>query len=420
MITNGDRVRAAARAAAATVPPDSAPPLRLPAPPRRRPWRPGPGSRLQSLTPLMAAVGVIAVLAASLALTGSFTGHRAAPRDRALTAAELGGVPRYYVALSGRADGPRSAVVRATATGRVLATVTPPRPYRAFTFLSGAADGRTFVLAAQRWWRIASGTRGISAEMRDGTTPVAFFLLRLRPGIGPPRLTALHLPGRLASGRLSGIALSPDGRALALSLHVAEIRLINLATGVAREWAWPGAAHSIKEWAGNAKPDGAPLSWTSDGQTLAFQMWTKSGGITQVRLLDTRSGGGSLLKASRPVVTFAPVRPGGVKTGPVGNTLITPDGTKIVTVTQLAARQPSSAPGARVTEFSVRTSRVERIVGTGPVLPWDVLWTSPSGRTLIVIGSAGAQPARLVLGILTGQHVTLLPGAPPETNNIAW
>ena len=93
MITNGDRVRAAARAAAATVPPDSAPPLRLPAPPRRRRWRPGPGSRLQSLTPLMAAVGVIAVLAASLALTGSFTGHRAAPRDRALTAAELGAGP---------------------------------------------------------------------------------------------------------------------------------------------------------------------------------------------------------------------------------------------------------------------------------------------------------------------------------------
>ena len=414
MITTGDRVRAAARAAADTVPPDGAPPLRLPAPPRRRRWR------LQSLTPLTAAVGVIAVLAASLALTSSLTRHRAAPRDRALTAAELSGVPRYYVALSGRADGPRSAVVRATATGRVLATVTPPRPYRAFTFLSGAADGRTFVLAAQRWWRIAGGTRGLPAETRDNTTPVAFFLLRLRPGLGPPRLTALHLPGRLPSGGLSGIALSPDGRALALSLHVAEIRLISLATRSAREWTWPGSANSTNEWAGNAKPDGAPLSWTSDGRTLAFQMWTKSGGITQVRLLDTRSGGGSLLKASRPVVTFAPARPGGLKTGPVGNTLITPDGTKIVTVTQLAAQQPGPVPGGRVTEFSVRTGRVERVAGTGSVLPWDVLWTSPSGRTLIVIGAAGAHLTRSVLGILTGRHFTLLPGAPPETDNIAW
>jgi hypothetical protein len=420
MITTGDRVRAAARAAADTVPPDSAPPLRLPAPPRRRRWRPGPGRLPQSLTPLAAAVGVIAVLAASLALTSSLTRHRAAPQERALTAAELGGVPRYYVALSGPADGARSAVVRATATGRVLATVTPPRPYGAFMFLSAAADGRTFVLAAQRWWRIAPGTRGLSAQTRDDATPVAFFLLRLRPGLGPPRLTALHLPGRLLSGRLSGIALSPDGRTLALSLRVAEIRLVSLAGGPARDWAWPGSAHSTQEWAGNAKPDGAPLSWTSNGQALAFQMWTKSGGITQVRLLDTGSAGGSLLTASRPVVTFAPVRPGGLKTGPLGNTLITPDGSKIVTVTQLAAESPGPVPAGRVAEFSVRTGRVARIAGTGRVVPWDVLWTSPSGRTLIVTGLAGAHSARSVLAILTGQQVTLLPGTPPETDNVAW
>ena len=419
MITTGDRVRAAARAAADTVPPDSAPPLRLPAPSRRSRWRSSPRSRLQSLTPLTAAAGVIAVLAASLALTSSLTGHRTAPQDRALTAAELGGVPRHYVALTGPADGARGAVVRATATGRVLATVTPPRPYRAFTFLSGAADGRTFVLAAQRWWRIAPGTRGISAEQRDGNTPVAFFLLRLRRDLGPPQLTALHVPGRLSSGRLSGIALSPDGRTLALSLHVAEIRLIRLASGTSREWTWAGSAQSTKEWAGNAKPDGAPLSWTADGRTLAFQMWTKSGGITQVRLLNTRSAGGSL-QASRPVVTFAPVRPGGVKSGPWGNTLITPDGTKIVTVTQPATQRPGSVPRTRVTQFSVHTGRVEHIAGTGRVLPWDVLWTSPSGRTLIVIGSPATDQARSVLGILTGQRFTPLPGAPANAIDVAW
>jgi hypothetical protein len=419
MITTGERVRAAARAAAATVPPDSAPPLRLPAPSRRSRWRSRPRSRLQSLTPLTAAAGVIAVLAASLALTSSLTGHRTAPRDQALTAAELGGVPRYYVALRGPADGPRSAVVRVTATGRVLATVTPPRPYRAFTFLSGAADGRTFVLAAQRWWPIAPGAHGLKAELRDGSTPAAFFVLRLRPDLGPPQLTALHLPGRLPSGRLSGIALSPDARTLALSLHVAEIRLINLATGSARTWTWPGSAHSTKEWAGNAKPDGAPLSWTADGRTLAFQMWTKSGGVTQVRLLDTRSAGGSL-QASRPVVTFAPVRPGGLKPGPWGNTLITPDGTKIVTVTQPTTQRPGSVPRSRVTQFSVHTGRVEHIAGTGTLLPWDVLWTSPSGRTLVVIGSPAGQPARSVLGILTGQRFTRLPGTATGANNVAW
>ena len=65
--------------------------------------------------------------------------------------------------------------------GRSLATVTAPRPYSAFTFVSGADDDRTFVLAAQRWWRIASGTRGLAAEQRDGTTPAVFFRLRFDP-----------------------------------------------------------------------------------------------------------------------------------------------------------------------------------------------------------------------------------------------
>ena len=63
---------------------------------------------------------------------------------------------------------------------------------------------------------------------------------------------------------------------------------------------------------------------------LAFQFWTQSGGITQVRLLDTNAPGGSL-RATGPAVSF--VGHGRAKTGPIGNSIITPDGTKIVTVT---------------------------------------------------------------------------------------
>jgi hypothetical protein len=65
-----DRLRAAMRAAAGTVPPDSAPPLRLP----RRPWRglrlPGRrllGNRFRFLTPVAAAAAVVAVVAVSFA-----------------------------------------------------------------------------------------------------------------------------------------------------------------------------------------------------------------------------------------------------------------------------------------------------------------------------------------------------------------
>jgi hypothetical protein len=144
-------------------------------------------------------------------------------------------------------------------------------------------------------------------------------------------------------------------------------------------------------------------------------MWTS----TSHRDIPRRAAGGSL-QASRPVVTFAPVRPGGLKPGPWGNTLITPDGTKIVTVTQPTTQRPGSVPRSRVTQFSVHTGRVEHIAGTGTLLSWDVLWTSPSGRTLVVIGSPAGQPVRSVLGILTGQRFTRLPGTATEANNVAW
>ncbi len=57
--------------------------------------------------------------------------------------------PPYYAALT--ATNPRwrynplDVTVRATATGKVLATVRPPRPFTTFSWISGAADDRTFV-----------------------------------------------------------------------------------------------------------------------------------------------------------------------------------------------------------------------------------------------------------------------------------
>ena len=71
----------------------------------------------------------------------------ARPRQPAARAAALASVPPYYVALTGYAGRRQHAVVRASATGAVLATITAPKPYRTLTWVSGAADDRTFVLA---------------------------------------------------------------------------------------------------------------------------------------------------------------------------------------------------------------------------------------------------------------------------------
>jgi len=415
------RLRAATRAAADTVAPGSAPPLRLPGDPAAGPL-PGGGLRrrrwLRALTPMAAAAAVAAVVIASLLLTGHAPpGSSAGP---ASGTSALRSVPPYYVALAGQPDAPGHAVIRASATGAVLATVKPPRPYGSFTFVSGAADDRTFVLAAQRWWNVTSGTRGEDAQQRDNTTPAVFFRLRFDPRTRTTQLTALPTAGSVSSLHLSGLAVSPDGSKLALIVRPAEIRVITLATGSKQDWIWPHTSGTWSPksagdtWVGNSKPSGAPLSWTADGRTLAFQLWTQSGGITQVRLLDTTSPGGSL-RATRAAVSF--VGHGQVKTGPIGNTIITPDGTKIVTV---ASRTRGGRSG--VMEFSVRTGQPVIPPPAGNITslgPWDVLWSDSSGRTLVVQAQSGPSGAPLI-GVLRGGRFTPLPGAPGDATNMAW
>jgi hypothetical protein len=185
MSTVEDRIRAAAQAAAETVTPGSVPPLRLPedrdGARRQYRWPLRPALRRWSslLVPLAAAAAVIGVVAASLAISATFHGNarpagpavRSHPSPAPLRPAPLGQaalyqVPRYFAALTLTAPvqvrGGEAVVVRSTLTGQVLATVTAPPPYQIFTWVSAAADDRTFVLAAQRYWPIASGQAGLN------------------------------------------------------------------------------------------------------------------------------------------------------------------------------------------------------------------------------------------------------------------
>ena len=150
MNTLEDRVRQALREAAEDISRTDVPLLRLPDGAGRgrlaRGWRGWP----PWLTPLAAAAAVAAVLAATLTLTGG--PDRSSPH-RTGQDALLASAPRYYVALTntGPSRGwPRQAEVRATRTGRIVATLAAPRPDNAFIMVAAASGAGRYVLAAQR------------------------------------------------------------------------------------------------------------------------------------------------------------------------------------------------------------------------------------------------------------------------------
>jgi hypothetical protein len=439
-----ERLRAAARAAADTVPRGSAPPLRLPPNPEDRRF---PRSwfadgrlrrkRLAALTPLAAAAAVVVVLAvaAAVGVAHGQPAHRTAARPRHHESL-LARLPPYYVVLQGvgQLGGATHAQVRATATGKVLATVRPPRPYTVFGQISAAGDGHEFVLLASRWQkRLRSGVPNWF------TSANKFFLVRFDPFTHVPMLTALPIPPDVFRTE-TGFALSQNGLKLAVAERLAPgrragpvIQVFDLVTGAVKTWTWPGSAAPVTNGVPGA---GQVLSWAADG-TLAFKQWAAFS--AQVRLLDTNGPGGSLQADSRLVLDWA----GNARflqyrrndlTG--FSALLTPSGSRIVTATAAITKHPLTSVMS-FTEYSARTGRVVRRLGTWtlhglwPEGNQDVLWTNTSGSTLIVVdrqpglkhvtvtggNMAGWRP---VISVLTPGKFVPIPGAPSTPSPQRW
>jgi hypothetical protein len=440
MNTLEDKVRAALRESAGEITSQSVPPLRLPGA-RLRPSRTGPAGRRRWavwLAPLAAAASVVAVVAASLAISSALrTGHRASG-----PAGPFAGVPPYYVVLAGKNPSPaviqrQHAEIRATASGTVLSRVAPPPPYNTFTAVAAGND-HTFVLAAEKW----------KVTRKDGgtiyqSTAFKFFLLRLGISGHVKRLTPLPVPPEPARAEVSGFALTPDSTKLAVALRGGdggpgpEIQVFSLPTGAERVWRWPGGGPITN----NAGGEGEVLSWSADGNTLAFQQWV-AGNIIHIRLLDTTTPGGSLKAASRLLLQW----PGDGATwhylhGKISNVLfgfsavITGDGSKLVAATEDLTKYPLSSALA-FTEFSARTGKVVKVLGRWPIpglypgQTQDVLWANSSGSTLIVLAHKPGVPTKdpnainsarygIQFGVQRGDKFTPLPGA-PSPGPSAW
>jgi hypothetical protein len=406
--------------------PGGIPPLSLPGRHGRQAARPpvlGRQRRPGWLTPLAAAAAVLAVVAGALTVSRLTSGG---PAQRPATGTPYSHLPPYYaIPVSGNVVsytsggthyetqvGGRSVQIRVTATGGLAATVRPPRPYNSFVVMSGTADGRTFVLGAERYWGFLGAKSPLTGRL-DQAAPLRFVVLHVTPE-GGVRQSGLSLPFAVRPGDQPSIALSPDGAKLAMAYggggQTAIVRVITLATGQVREWRWPHAS-----WTPLVQGQG---SWTADGRTLALQQWYAGrggsakapandapAGTTLVRLVDTTAPAG----AAPPGQLLALRAPAGLS-APWG-AFLTPDGSKLVATT---GTDPGDALSGRRSagEFAVYSAQTGALIRT--LAPWTaagnrlptpaVAWSDPSGSRLLVIQPRDDGNR---LGVLTGGRVVL-------------
>jgi hypothetical protein len=426
-----DRLRTAFQARAADVA-SELPPLYLQ--PARRPGsaaRRGGGiawsrAHRRWLTPVAAAAGVLAIVAAALAAAGALPGAVAPVVPIETT------VPPYYVALINH--GPPTlqgwpdaiATVRATATGAVLARITPPRPYSSFDAVSAAADDRTFVL-----W--ARGNENSRSQM----SPERFFLLRINPSAtsadGRARLTALPANDIPGGSQVMTMALSPDGTSLAAILGhglaaPADLRVYNLVTGTTKMWTRRTCSACGQTAINGALPAANTqvavfLSWAATGKSLAFIPDVYG---PQLRLLDLSASGNNVQQASKPFAIH------GVPVLEWQDAYMTPDA-KTVFITYQEGKGQSNWTG--LLRFSARTgalTTVNKVTQESEGRPAgggsdSVLWASYNGSQLIVTGVGSGQAASkqklfgldVTAGIYRGDRYTPIPW-PADVIDAAW
>lgn len=310
-------------------------------------------------------------------------------------------MPAYYVTvefggpINGNSAITMTAVVRSSATGALLRTVPLPNlnGEGGGPVITAAGDDRHFVIA-------------LSTGRSDVTR---FYLLTLGASGRMASLATLPVHPFPANESVSGIALTPDGTQLAITVHrirpydyrgprpTAEIKAVNLATGSVRIWTTRQAITS----------DGGPSepSWGDGGRLLGFQ-WNAHDGVPDAGLyvLKTTAPGSNLMAARRPFR--------GIGTGL--DAYLTATGQTVIADMDT----PDPTPGAlhdgypSIVELSARTGLLIRTLYGPPRIAtpagYGVVSVDPSGKYLLV---TTPNFGRLVNGKFT--RLAMKPGAVP-------
>jgi hypothetical protein len=416
-----DRLRVAARAAADTVADGSAPPLRLPQRRTAR-WPTFPRGRRTLLAAPAAALAVAAiVITASLVARGpaTRTGAGASPGPPVAHAIVPPALPPpYAVSLTyvgqykswkiARTD----AVVTASMSGAVIATVRPPAPYNAFVAVTSTdtQHGRTFVLAAQHL--------APPQERGPGSFPsTRLYQLQVSPsGSGAQaKLTPLPIP-IFAPATFGDMALSPDGTQLAVAQNwwengrpVQGLRLYSMRAGTSGDWVLSiGRGYPVE--------DVESPSWEANGRLLAMD--TSTGKCLDcIRLLNTAEGG-TLLDASQLLV-----RSPNLHTQVDWDaTLLSPDGSTVLrsAIVSIPVGKNTSYDVSRIYRYA-RSGRLEKTMNfAAHGVDLTMLWCTGNGRDFIVSRvsestEAGFATASLYAG---GRWYAL--ALPAQTLSVSW
>jgi len=324
-------------------------PLQVPT--RRPTWRP-------HLLPFTAAAAVIAVITAGALVAGLAAAHKPAADKPAVSGPAPAGLPHFYVTTSSGPGGRGiQAVVRASASGKVTGTVPVPSAIpvewadSGGTFVTAAADDRSFII----------GVQGGQAPTKTGLD-LRLFGFAISAAGKPGHLTELA-PAPARDETTEGIALSPDGKLLAVSMmrstpgnYAPTIQVLNLATGAIRTWTVPTRNYPYLI---------GPPSWADGSRVIAFT-WlrsTQSGLMAAprgIRLLDITAPGGNLLAGTLIVPN------GVVAAGSLVSALITPDGRDVIVVTwrDLTPRASTHTVVVQVAELQASTGRLVRLLRT--------------------------------------------------------
>ena len=389
-------------------------PLQVPT--RRPTWRP-------YLLPFTAAAAVIAVITAGALVAGLTAAHKPAAHKPAVSGSTPASLPHFYVTTSSSPDGRGiQAVVRASASGKVTGIVPMPSALpvewadSGGTFVTAAADDRSFII----------GVQGGQAPTKTGLD-LRLFRFAISAAGKPGHLTELA-PAPMRNETTEGIALSPDGKLLAVSLMndspadaVGAIQVLDLATGATRTWTAP--AHSVYI--------PGPPSWADGSRVIAFT-WlrsTQSGLMSAprgIRLLDTAAPGDNLVAGTVIVPS------GMVAAGSIVSALITPDGREVIVVTWRDLTPQASthtvivqfaelraATGRLVRLLYTRTERYDEVPFTTLQDSLGVLSLAAQGRYALV---QGVQFGRLDVGGRDPGRFTPLPAVPAGqyVNFAAW